>query len=213
MAGGGADGSALGVADGVGTRAGVGGDGSVFLGDAGGLVDEVAGGGEGLGVELITEGIAACGVDGCVVGEGLLELWGFGDGAEVHEGDAVEVADAGGGEGGVEEVLDEVWIRSWGLGIRGRGEWWCGVGDGWLLGDPLRPLCGHLPRKRGGDECVCFGVEDGVRYKGGFGDGGHGAPLSWWKVSGGALGWCGVGRGIVIGFVGRASGWGWSDRI
>jgi hypothetical protein len=61
------------------------------------------GGGVGRGLdELLSE---LC--EGVVVGGGLLELGGFGDGAEGGDGGLVDVGEVGEGEGGVGEVVEE----------------------------------------------------------------------------------------------------------
>ncbi len=85
VAGGGVEGAAVCVRVCGCLRAWVGGAGAVEFGDLRGIADELAGGGEGLGVKLISDGFAAGGVDGRVVGDGLLELGGFGDAAELGE--------------------------------------------------------------------------------------------------------------------------------
>jgi hypothetical protein len=125
LAGGGAEGAAVGIGVGVGGGLWVGGDGSVVLGELGGLGDEVVGGCECLVAELLADCVAAGGVDGGGVCDGLFVVLGLGDDAELGEGKVVELADARWREGGVEEVVEEDGgrrgIRDSGLGIRGRG--------------------------------------------------------------------------------------------
>lgn len=91
----------------------------VLVGELHGVGDDVAEGGEGLGVELVAHGVAAGGVDALGVGDGGAELVAGGDGVELVEGEVVGPADERGGHGRVEEVLEQV------LGELG----WCGVHD------------------------------------------------------------------------------------
>ena len=72
----------------------VGGAGAVLLVELCGFVDEIARRGEGLGVELIADGLPARFVDCGVVLEGLLELVGLCDGSELGECEVVELADS-----------------------------------------------------------------------------------------------------------------------
>ena len=71
----------------------------------GAVAEEVgeAGGGEGVGV-VLDEG-AAGGVDAFHAGERVGELGGGEQVVELVEGDAVELAEFGDGDGGVEEVV------------------------------------------------------------------------------------------------------------
>jgi len=91
-------------------------------------MDDVAEGGEGLGVEFFVDGFSAGGVDVFDVGDGAPVLLALGEGVELGEGDVVDLADGDWGEGGVEEVFEEGFgeggkrgIRDLGMGIGGRG--------------------------------------------------------------------------------------------
>ncbi|MBO6740981.1 MAG: hypothetical protein JJ916_14095 [Phycisphaerales bacterium] len=106
----------------------------------GAVAEEVgeAGGGEGLG--LVFEECAPGGVGAGEAGAGVFKLGGGEEVVELVEGEVVELAELGGGDGGVEEVFDEGGeeaISHQGSAIRG---------------DPLRRFCRHLPCKRGGGE-------------------------------------------------------------
>ncbi|MCR9075070.1 MAG: hypothetical protein NXI07_03435, partial [bacterium] len=70
----------------------------------GGILDDVAEGGEGLGLEFFVDGLAAGGVDVFDVGDGAPVLVALGEGVVLVEGDVVGLADGDRGEGGVEEV-------------------------------------------------------------------------------------------------------------
>ncbi len=102
-------------------------------GGLGAVAEEVgeAGGGEGLGF-VLGEG-AAGGVDAGEAGAGVVELGRGEQIVELVEGEVVELAEFGGGDGGVEEVFDEGGegggrgIGDRGFGIGG-GE---GSGSGW----------------------------------------------------------------------------------
>ena len=73
----------------------------------GAVAEEVgeACGGEGLG--LVLEECAAGCVGAGEAGAGVVELGGGEEVVELVEGELVELAELGGGDGGVEEVLDE----------------------------------------------------------------------------------------------------------
>ena len=119
------------------------------------LVREVGGlleGGEGLEVEGGVDRFGSGGVDGLDGADGGLVVVALGDGVELREGEAVDLADEDGGHRGVEEVLEELFCE------RGRRK-------------TPSVATRHLPRKPGGGEvvgglwCVC------VRLRV------HGAPL------------------------------------
>ena len=74
VAGGGVEGSAVRFGVGGVLWARICGAGAVLLGEFGGFVEEIACGGEGLGVELVVDGFASRVVDGGGVCAGLLEL-------------------------------------------------------------------------------------------------------------------------------------------
>ncbi|MCA9276248.1 MAG: hypothetical protein KDA29_09500 [Phycisphaerales bacterium] len=90
----------------------------------GAVLEDVVGADEGEGLGLGLDNAGARGVDaldeiaGAVEGGGLEEL------GEFVEGEMVELAEVEGGDGGVEEVFEELvgeggrGIRDWGLGIR-----------------------------------------------------------------------------------------------
>ncbi len=65
------------------------------------VLDDVAEGGEGLGLEFVVHRVAAGGVDVVDVGEGALVVLGRCDGVEFVEGKVVDLADGDWGEGGV----------------------------------------------------------------------------------------------------------------
>ncbi|MHA7811869.1 MAG: hypothetical protein ACX94C_00545 [Phycisphaerales bacterium] len=78
-----------------------------------------AGCGEGLG--FVLEECAPDGVGAGETGAGVFELGGGEEAVELVEGEVVELAELGGGDGGVEEVFDEGGeggIGDLGLGIR-----------------------------------------------------------------------------------------------
>jgi hypothetical protein len=109
----------------------------------GAVAEEVgeAGCSEGLGFVLEESAAGFVGAD--EAGAGIVELGGGEEVVELVEGEVVELAELGGGDGGVEEVFDE--------GGEGGGR---GIGDQGLgiRRDPLRRLCRHLPRRDGGGE-------------------------------------------------------------
>lgn len=71
------------------------------LGHVGGFFE----GREGLEVGLGGDGSGAGFVDGLDGGGGVLVVFGVGDGVELWEGEAVDLADEDWGHGGVEEVF------------------------------------------------------------------------------------------------------------
>jgi hypothetical protein len=93
------------------------------------LVGEVGGffeGGEGLEVGLGFDGLGAGIVDGLDHTDRGSVVLGVGDGVELREGEAVDLADEDGGYRGIEEVFEEVfgegWATGhWGLSTGGRG--------------------------------------------------------------------------------------------
>lgn len=96
--------------------------------EIGGVCDEVAEGGEGLGLEFFVDGVAAGGVDVFDVRDGAAVLVALGQRVELVERDGVDLADGDGRHGRVEEVFEEgfgEWRkrgnRDLGLGIGGRG--------------------------------------------------------------------------------------------
>ncbi len=72
-----------------------------------GEVGGVAEGGEGLEVGLGVDGGGSGGVDGLDGADGGLVGVALGDGVELREGEAVDLADEDGGHRGIEEVLEE----------------------------------------------------------------------------------------------------------
>tara|TARA_R110002073_G_scaffold104622_4_gene236608 strand:- start:299792 stop:300505 length:714 start_codon:yes stop_codon:yes gene_type:complete len=125
------------------------------------LVGEVGGfleGSEGLEVEVGLDGWGSRGVDGLDRFDRGLVVGGLGECVELREGEAVDLADEDGTHRGIEEVLEEGFgegregrALTPALSPRERGE----------VEDPLRPLRGHLPHRRGGGGrggvllCVC----------------------------------------------------------
>lgn len=69
--------------------------------------DEVAEGGEGLGLEFFVDGVAAGGVDVFDVRDGAAVLVALGQRVELVERDGVDLADGDGRHGRVEEVFEE----------------------------------------------------------------------------------------------------------
>jgi len=96
--------------------------------EIGGVGDDIAECGEGLGLELFVDGLAAGGVDAFDVGDGAPVLVALREAVELGECDVVDFADEDGRHGGVEEVLEQRFgeggrkrgIRDWGLGISRR---------------------------------------------------------------------------------------------
>jgi hypothetical protein len=99
----------------------------------GGVGDEVAEGGEGLGLEFFVDGFAAGGVDVLDVRDGAAVLVALGQRVELVERDGVDLADGDGRHGRVEEVFEE----GFGEG-RKRGNRDLGLGISRRWGRPLR---------------------------------------------------------------------------
>jgi len=74
--------------------------------EIGGVLDDIAECGEGLGLEFLVDGLAAGGVDAFDVGNGAPVLVALGECVELGEGDGVYFADEDWRHGGVEEVLE-----------------------------------------------------------------------------------------------------------
>lgn len=90
----------------------------------GGCACAVGEGGGGGGVGVGCDELLAELAEGVVVGGGLLELFGLGDGAEGGDCCSVDVGEVGEGEGWVGEVVEE------GVGVVGMGSGQWGMGRG-----------------------------------------------------------------------------------
>ncbi|MBM92237.1 MAG: hypothetical protein CMJ35_11595 [Phycisphaerae bacterium] len=110
-------------------------------GGFGSVAEEVGEAGEGEGLGLVFEELAAVGVDAHEAGVGAFEAWGGEEVVELLEGEVVELAEFGGGDGGVEEVVDE--------GFEGEGS------------PPPSAFGGHLPRAAFSGFSNCGGGERG----------------------------------------------------